>query len=108
MKVVKLEAIPVRVPYKRVEASSDRKSTRLNSSHLGISYAVFCLKKKTVEPVGDEEDHGALGEDSPRPEPVEVAQARAEPGAAAPVHDLAAAAGERLVDGAMAQGPCHI
>src|ERR1039458_4566277 len=25
--------------------SSDRKSTRLNSSHLGISYAVFCLKK---------------------------------------------------------------
>src|SRR5436853_3774618 len=28
--------------YKR-----DRKSTRLNSSHLGISYAVFCLKKKT-------------------------------------------------------------
>src|SRR5205814_8660985 len=28
-----------------VEAG-DRKSTRLNSSHLGISYAVFCLKKK--------------------------------------------------------------
>src|SRR5262245_63920948 len=28
-----------------VEAT-DRKSTRLNSSHLGISYAVFCLKKK--------------------------------------------------------------
>src|SRR5256885_7577165 len=26
----------------------DRKSTRLNSSHLVISYAVFCLKKKTV------------------------------------------------------------
>src|SRR5262245_64536581 len=26
--------------------TSDRKSTRLNSSHLGISYAVFCLKKK--------------------------------------------------------------
>src|SRR5258705_4818268 len=26
--------------------SIDRKSTRLNSSHLGISYAVFCLKKK--------------------------------------------------------------
>src|SRR5258705_1058879 len=25
----------------------DRKSTRLNSSHLGISYAVFCLQKKT-------------------------------------------------------------
>src|SRR5205814_3781764 len=27
-------------------ARRDRKSTRLNSSHLGISYAVFCLKKK--------------------------------------------------------------
>src|ERR1039458_10884 len=27
-------------------AGRDRKSTRLNSSHLGISYAVFCLKKK--------------------------------------------------------------
>src|ERR1039457_7501646 len=29
-------------------ASSDRKSTRLNFSHLVISYAVFCLKKKTT------------------------------------------------------------
>src|SRR5262245_63726052 len=28
------------------KALEDRKSTRLNSSHLGISYAVFCLKKK--------------------------------------------------------------
>src|SRR5260221_3779536 len=28
-------------------ASTDRKSTRLNSSHTVISYAVFCLKKKT-------------------------------------------------------------
>src|SRR5205814_6678379 len=27
-------------------SQGDRKSTRLNSSHLGISYAVFCLKKK--------------------------------------------------------------
>src|SRR3712207_7548066 len=30
----------------------DRKSTRLNSSHANISYAVFCLKKKT-DPLGD-------------------------------------------------------
>src|SRR2546426_7866676 len=30
------------------EAFLDRKSTRLNSSHLVISYAVFCLKKKTT------------------------------------------------------------
>src|SRR5947199_1915872 len=30
----------------RAAQARDRKSTRLNSSHLGISYAVFCLKKK--------------------------------------------------------------
>src|SRR5258708_24080320 len=30
------------------QAQSDRKSTRLNSSHQIISYAVFCLKKKTL------------------------------------------------------------
>src|SRR5205814_9422803 len=30
------------------ELGEDRKSTRLNSSHLGISYAVFCLKKKNL------------------------------------------------------------
>src|SRR3712207_4984078 len=29
------------------DAGADRKSTRLNSSHANISYAVFCLKKKT-------------------------------------------------------------
>src|SRR6516162_5434098 len=33
-------------------SSRDRKSTRLNSSHLVISYAVFCLKKKTTTSVG--------------------------------------------------------
>src|SRR5690349_23614894 len=34
----------------RVEAIvEDRKSTRLNSSHVEISYAVFCLKKKNIE-----------------------------------------------------------
>src|SRR5262245_64368453 len=30
------------------KSGRDRKSTRLNSSHLGISYAVFCLKKKII------------------------------------------------------------
>src|ERR1035441_5330170 len=35
---------PVEVEDRR--RRGDRKSTRLNSSHLGISYAVFCLKKK--------------------------------------------------------------
>src|SRR5690625_7108749 len=35
----------VNVTYNKL---SDRKSTRLNSSHVAISYAVFCLKKKTI------------------------------------------------------------
>src|SRR5438874_5165455 len=33
-----------------LEADADRKSTRLNSSHVEISYAVFCLKKKKKKP----------------------------------------------------------
>src|SRR3712207_7038069 len=33
-------------------ATQDRKSTRLNSSHAHISYAVFCLKKKIHVPLG--------------------------------------------------------
>src|SRR5215216_1208086 len=51
-------------------ARRDRKSTRLNSSHQIISYAVFCLKKKKNLPLGGEvapgqsahvDDHCALG-----------------------------------------------
>src|SRR3712207_8956898 len=34
--------------YPGVMSSQDRKSTRLNSSHANISYAVFCLKKKNT------------------------------------------------------------
>src|SRR5262245_64590209 len=45
-----VRAAPQRGPTRRLgpraRGRSDRKSTRLNSSHLGISYAVFCLKKK--------------------------------------------------------------
>src|SRR5690606_41314666 len=37
-----VQGMPVRLPDRR----RDRKSTRLNSSHVKISYAVFCLKKK--------------------------------------------------------------
>src|SRR5437899_7714358 len=40
--------VTVAKPVKR-----DRKSTRLNSSHLGISYAVFCLKKKKNKTIAD-------------------------------------------------------
>src|SRR5690606_41369273 len=39
-------ALTVRPVVHRVDAPVDRKSTRLNSSHVKISYAVFCLKKK--------------------------------------------------------------
>src|SRR3989337_2378399 len=35
------------MPSSAVQTCADRKSTRLNSSHGSISYAVFCLKKKT-------------------------------------------------------------
>src|SRR5690242_21629030 len=36
----------VRIDEVDAERNRDRKSTRLNSSHMSISYAVFCLKKK--------------------------------------------------------------
>src|SRR5689334_24691080 len=47
---------PGRVPRHvlRADVHEDRKSTRLNSSHSSISYAVFCLKKKitkTIPPI---------------------------------------------------------
>src|SRR5690625_7031906 len=41
---IKTELDTRNIPY---ELSEDRKSTRLNSSHVAISYAVFCLKQKT-------------------------------------------------------------
>src|SRR5690554_7422414 len=40
IKKINVVALPIK------EANEDRKSTRLNSSHVRISYAVFCLKKK--------------------------------------------------------------
>src|SRR2546430_10312871 len=42
--------VGARRPLKRPLATADRKSTRLNSSHSQISYAVFCLKKKKHRP----------------------------------------------------------
>src|SRR3712207_7042936 len=41
-------AASVRGDARRGAVAVDRKSTRLNSSHANISYAVFCLKKKTT------------------------------------------------------------
>src|SRR5438034_7966733 len=40
--------LPARAADREPRVAGDRKSTRLNSSHTVISYAVFCLKKKTT------------------------------------------------------------
>src|SRR5690625_5779594 len=48
-----LHAAGVPAPYLFVGHSLDRKSTRLNSSHVAISYAVFCLKKKKQRHICD-------------------------------------------------------
>src|SRR2546422_4702193 len=42
---------PMPSPRTTLSSRRDRKSTRLNSSHGYISYAVFCLKKKKTQPV---------------------------------------------------------
>src|SRR2546428_9488875 len=42
-------------------ASTDRKSTRLNSSHDQISYAVFCLKKKKSAEINDDVERSGSG-----------------------------------------------
>src|SRR5437868_12053676 len=43
------------LPARYVDAVLDRKSTRLNSSHVSISYAVFCLKKKKRKTVNTDQ-----------------------------------------------------
>src|SRR2546427_5973112 len=42
----RIHATLAKYALRNLEVSADRKSTRLNSSHSQISYAVFCLKKK--------------------------------------------------------------
>src|SRR5438477_1801083 len=44
-----LTQIAVFATEKRFSTALDRKSTRLNFSHMSISYAVFCLKKKSTQ-----------------------------------------------------------
>src|SRR3712207_7827212 len=44
-----LAAPPPGVGHRLLPHHADRKSTRLNSSHANISYAVFCLKKKELQ-----------------------------------------------------------
>src|SRR5256885_10038791 len=45
---------PPATQQSQAASSPDRKSTRLNSSHLVISYAVFCLKKKKKKDINDD------------------------------------------------------
>src|SRR3712207_8815888 len=45
---VRRVVVPVRREVLDLDVQPDRKSTRLNSSHANISYAVFCLKKKKI------------------------------------------------------------
>src|SRR3712207_8159691 len=42
----RFEIVVLWLTFSEAEPPADRKSTRLNSSHANISYAVFCLKKK--------------------------------------------------------------
>src|SRR3712207_7712971 len=44
-----LRHVGVRASQQHAPLRRDRKSTRLNSSHANISYAVFCLKKKKIQ-----------------------------------------------------------
>src|SRR5699024_11264645 len=41
-----IKSLPEIEILRQINTAADRKSTRLNSSHVSISYAVFCLKKK--------------------------------------------------------------
>src|SRR5690625_6936803 len=47
-RVQSAHAVRLLRPRSQHDDGEDRKSTRLNSSHVAISYAVFCLKKKTI------------------------------------------------------------
>src|SRR5260221_5905675 len=53
--------------FRKSVANTDRKSTRLNSSHTVISYAVFCLKKTTALTLGTRAIPALPGRDPPRP-----------------------------------------
>src|SRR5256886_9956558 len=63
---VLLDAIVRLLALSRINPNVDRKSTRLNSSHSQISYAVFCLKKKKTysQSVSAEQLYGNTGLDA--------------------------------------------
>src|SRR5256885_11136203 len=72
---------------KSAKAPIDRKSTRLNSSHLGIAYSLFCLKKKQRE-----------GTHAHQNQSVAIAHARPRGGRGARARDTRAHAGELGAD----------
>src|SRR5256885_6827455 len=51
---------PDRLAEEKRRGITDRKSTRLNSSHLVISYAVFCLKKKKKQKERSQRSHSSI------------------------------------------------
>src|SRR3712207_6847460 len=53
---------------RRLGLDVDRKSTRLNSSHANISYAVFCLKKKNNRKQAPPRDNSSTHHTAPAPE----------------------------------------
>src|SRR5438034_5179470 len=65
----RVRAAPARAPLRRPRVVADRKSTRLNSSHTVISYAVFCLKKKKKK-----QQRVTNGEEVQREQPESVRQ----------------------------------
>src|SRR6266498_4842713 len=64
-------------PLVRHHFGGDRKSTRLNSSHVRISYAVFCLKKKTTRPLS-KNGRPSRGGDPPQARRALAARGRSE------------------------------
>src|SRR5437899_5478853 len=56
-RLIQLRPLGQRPPVRDDKGRVDRKSTRLNSSHLGISYAVFCLKKKKKNIIKNSRNH---------------------------------------------------
>src|SRR5258708_11136950 len=78
--------VPTHVLIRRLDGESvllnlerDRKSTRLNSSHQIISYAVFCLKKKKATNTSTAESHAKRSRSKPdRPQGRDVAPARSD------------------------------
>src|SRR2546421_1365678 len=80
--------LPVRARERTAHTPADRKSTRLNSSHDQISYAVFCLKKKNTKPLSDLQRRSQRGATKATTEDTPIQPDRA-PGVrgVAPIHD---------------------